>query len=78
MLQKLNVTPETRLADVLEAYPWLPEALIQKDPKFKKINNPVVKALIRRSTVADAGKYAGVSPEYLIGELNRLLDEREA
>lgn len=77
MVQKLLVTPETKLSDVLDAYPWLPEALIQMDAGFKKINNPVIKALIKRSTVADAGKYAGYSPERLISELNRLVEARE-
>ena len=78
MQKKLNVTPETRLADVLDAYPWLPGALIDRDPAFKKINNPVVKALIRRSTVVDAGKYAGYPAERLIAELDRLVEARES
>ena len=78
MVQKITVTPETKLSDVLAAYPWLPEALIARDQRFKKINSPVMRALIKRSTVADAGKFAGYSPERLIDELNRLVEAREA
>ena len=77
MLKKIDVTPETRLNDILTAYPWLPEALIAMDPAFKKINNPVVRALIKRSTVADAAKYTGHPAGELIARLDTLVSARE-
>ena len=77
MKQKIQVTAETRLADVWDAYPWLPDALIAMDPAFKKIKNPAVKMMIRRSTVADAARYAKCTPETLIGQLDEILAARE-
>ncbi len=77
MLEKIAVTPETRLNDVLNAYPWLPDALIAMDPGFKKLKSPVVKALIKRSTVADAARYTGYSADALIGRLRDIVRSRE-
>lgn len=78
MQEKITVTPDTRLSDVLTAYPWLPEALIARDPAFKKINSPLIRTLIKRSTVADAAKYTGHSAELLIDQLRQLVESREA
>lgn len=76
MISKIDVTAATRLADVLAAYPWLPDALIAMDPGFKKLKSPVVRALIKRSTVADAARYAGVGAPELIERLNALVAAR--
>ena len=52
----MEINENTRLKDILAAYPWLPEALIQIDGRFKLINNPIGKMLIRTATVEDAAK----------------------
>ena len=77
MISKIDVTAATRLSDVLAAYPWLPDALIAMDPGFKKIKSPVVRALIKRSTVADAAKYTGHPAGELIARLDTLVSARE-
>ena len=77
MEAKINVTEETRLADILAAYPWLPDALIRLDDRFKAVKSPLVQALIRRATVADAAKRTGYAAEDIIKMLNDLVALRE-
>lgn len=78
MQPKITVSNQTRLADILAAYPWLPDALIAIDPQFKKINNPLIRALIMRSTVEDAARRVNVPAPELIARLDALVDAREA
>lgn len=73
----IDVNADTRLTDILEAYPWLPDALIQRDSRFRKIKSPLAKPLISRFRVADAAKFAGYPAERLIEELGRLVESRE-
>ena len=73
---ELNVN--TRLKDILDAYPWLPDALIQIDGRFKIINNPIGKMLIRTATVGDACKKAGYSADAALEELKKLIAARDA
>ena len=68
----------TRLKDILDAYPWLPEALIQIDGRFKIINNPIGKMLIRTATVGDACKKAGYSADAALEELIKLIAAHDA
>lgn len=76
MRQKLTVTPDTRLTDILDAYPWLPEELMSLDERFKALSSPLVKLFIRRSTLADAAKKAGYPVEQVMEQLDKLVEAR--
>ena len=76
MQQKLTVTPDTRLTDILDAYPWLPEELMSLDERFKALSSPLVKLFIRRSTLADAAKKAGYPVEQVMEQLDKLVEAR--
>ena len=74
----MELNANTRLKDILDAYPWLPDALIQIDGRFKIINNPIGKMLIRTATVGDACKKAGYSADAALEELKKLIAARDA
>lgn len=67
--QKIEVTPETTVHDLLEAYPELEDVLINIAPPFKKLKNPLL-----RKTVA---KIATVKHISSVGNvpLNELLNK---
>ena len=73
----MEINERTRLKDILAAYPWLPEALIQIDGRFKIINNPIGKMLIRTATVGDAAQKAGYPVGQVMEELNKLIATHE-
>jgi hypothetical protein len=68
--QQVMITPETKVGDVLDAYPELEELLIEIAPAFKKLRNPVLRKTVARVTsLRQAAKVGGVS----IGDMiNRL------
>ncbi len=74
----MELNANTRLKDILDAYPWLPDALIKMDGRFKIINNPIGKMLIRTATVGDACKKAGYSADAALAELQKLIAAHEA
>ena len=74
----MELNANTRLKDILDAYPWLPDALIQIDGRFKIINNPIGKMLIRTATVGDACKKAGYSADAALEELKKLIAAHDA
>ena len=77
MREMITVNENTKLKDILAAYPWLPEELIRRDARLKKINSPLVRGLIQRFTVADAAKYTGYDAELLLSEFRKLIEARE-
>ncbi len=66
----LAITPETKVADLLEAYPELEEVLISTAPMFAKLRNPVLRRTIAKVTTLErAAAVAGISPRELVGRL---------
>ena len=74
----MNINEQTRLRDILDAYPWLPDALIQIASRFRIINNPIGKLLIRTATLEDAARKAGYPADQALKELNKLIERHEA
>ncbi len=73
----MDFTEETRLKDILAEYPWLPDKLIELDERFRIINNPIGRMLIRSASLGDACKRAGYPVPQVIGELKKLIAEQE-
>ncbi len=47
---KLIITPQTKVKELLDAYPELEPVLIDMAPAFKKLRNPVLRRTIARVT----------------------------
>jgi len=67
---KIPITPDTKISQLLECYPQLEKTLIDITPTFKKLKNPVLRKTVARITsVRQAAKIGNVS----LGEVvNRL------
>lgn len=72
-MEKLIITPKTRIFDLLEAYPELEAVLIACAPQFRKLTNPLLRRTITRiTTISQAATIAGIGVEELV---NRLRNE---
>ena len=74
----MELNENTRLADIVAEYPWLPDALVQMDSRFKIITSPLGRLLIRTATLGDACRRAGYPLETVIEEFHKLLAAHEA
>ena len=71
--QKFDITPKTKVGELLDRFPHLEEALIDIAPAFKKLRNPILRKTIARVTsLSQAAKVGNVG----LGEMiNRLRSE---
>ena len=74
----MEFNENTRLADIIAAYPWLPEEVAKMDERLRIVNTPIGRALIRRATVLDASKRSGFPVDTLIRELKKLIAAHDA
>jgi uncharacterized protein (DUF2249 family) len=69
-MEKLIITPKTKIYDLLEAYPELEEILIASAPEFKKLKNPVLRKTIARITsISQAATIGNLKVEELVNKL---------
>ncbi len=70
MSARLPITPATKVAELLAAYPELETTLIEVSPVFAKLKNPVLRRTIARVTsLARAAEVAGLPARDLVVRL---------
>lgn len=73
----MKINRNTKLSDILNAYPWLPDELIKIDGRFRIIKTPVGKMMIKNATIADAVQKTGLQENVLLSELNKLIESHK-
>lgn len=69
-MERLIITPKTKIYDLLEAYPQLEDVLIGSAPQFKKLKNPVLRKTITKITnLNQAATIGGLKVEDLVNKL---------
>ena len=74
----MTISRNTKLKELLEAYPWLLDEAIKLDPRAKILNNPIGKAFIRKATIEDLSKQTGKSVNEILDWLKELFEKRKA
>lgn len=68
------IGPETRVADLLSAYPEAEELLIEIAPQFKALKNPILRRTVAKvATLEQAARVAGLQPRELVMALRTQL-----
>ena len=62
----MDITKDTKMTDILAAYPRLKEKLTEISPKFKMLGTPMGKVMLGKATVADMSEKSGVDIDKLI------------
>ena len=72
MTKQLEITPLTRIGELLETYPELENVLIGYAPVFKKLRNPILRRTVAKvATVEKAASIAGIDVRELVERLRR-------
>ncbi len=71
----MNITKDTRLQELLKAYPWLKTEITKISPKFKLLNTPLGKVMASKASVADMSEKSGVDVDLLIEQIAALVKE---
>jgi len=66
----IPITPETKIAELLEAYPQLEDVLIQQSPHFKALKNPILRKTVAKvATLERASQMSGIPVRRLVATL---------
>ena len=74
-----EITLETKIADLLNNYEGMKDILIKINPKFKKLNNPVLRrTLAKIAGVKQAAVVGGMDPIDLLNQLRNAVGQTQA
>ena len=69
----MNITRETKLAELLREYPWFREEIVKVNEKFSMLNSPLGKVMEKKATIAEMSKKSGMDEDVLIEKLAELI-----
>ena len=69
----MEITKDTKLADLIAQYPWLKMEMAKVNEKFKMLNTPVGKIMLGKATIAEMSKKSGMEAEVIIGKIKELI-----
>lgn len=70
----MELNRDTKLKDVLSAYPGLKPRLAEISPKFSLLNSPLGKVMMSRVTLSDMSQKSGMDINSLIDKIRRLIE----
>ncbi len=73
MTDDFVINERTRLNDILARYPWIKQEVFKIDERFRFIDSPIGRMLMKRATIADLGKRAGLSTDEIIEKLHEMI-----
>ena len=73
----MEITKETKLADLIAQYPWLKEEMAKVNEKFKMLNSPIGKIMMGKATIAEMSKKSGMEAEAIIGKIKELVSKHQ-
>ncbi len=71
----MEITKDTKLADLIAQYPWLKAEIAEVNEKFKMLNTPVGKIMMGKATVAEMSKKSGMEAEAIISKIKELINQ---
>jgi len=78
MTNKLDITPQTIVGDLLTVYPELEDKLIEIAPVFSKLKNPILRRTIAKvTTLKQASVVANISIAEMINALRKAANQGE-
>jgi hypothetical protein len=77
-MNKIIITPKTKISDLLDAYPQLEVVLIALAPQFTKLRNPLLRKTIAKvTTLNQAAIVGGLKVEDLVNTLRKETGQSE-
>ncbi|MCS6994316.1 MAG: DUF1858 domain-containing protein [Anaerolineales bacterium] len=74
----MEITPQTKLFDLLEAYPFLETQIVNLAPPFENLKNPVLRRTVGRlATLEKVAQVGGLNSTQLVNTLRRAVGQEE-
>ncbi|GAP09124.1 hypothetical protein BECAL_00263 [Bellilinea caldifistulae] len=74
----MEITPKSKIHDVLTHFPQLEEEIIRAAPPFENLRNPLLRRTAARlATLEQAARIGGLNPLELVNRLRRLAGQPE-
>lgn len=72
----MKVTAQTKVKEILDAYPWMKDELIKSYPKLKLLNTPLANTLIQNVDIQKVSDKTNVEVDEIIIKIENLIESK--
>ena len=76
-MERNKITENTKVKELLEDYPWLLDEAIKLDERFKMVNSPMGRILLKKATLVDLAKLGNLNVEDVVKEIEKMIENHE-
>ena len=76
-MERNKITENTKVKELLEDYPWLLDEAIKLDERFKMVNSPMGRMLLKKATLIDLAKLGNLNVEDVVKEIEKMIESHE-
>lgn len=76
-MERNKITENTKVKELLEDYPWLLDEAIKLDERFKMVNSPMGRMLLKKATLIDLAKLGNLNVEDVVKEIEKMIENHE-
>ena len=76
-MERNKITENTKVKELLEDYPWLLDEAIKLDERFKMVNSPMGRMLLKKATLVDLAKLGNLNVEDVVKEIEKMIENHE-
>ena len=73
----MEITKDTKVKDIISAYPWLIDEAIKISDKLKILKTPVGKMMMAKATIEDASKKSGIEVDEIVKKIKEMIEEHK-
>lgn len=73
----MTINKNTKLKELMKAFPWLMDEAVNLDSGFKVLNNPIGKAFIKNATIEDLSKKSGLSVKEILDWIQEQVEKHK-
>lgn len=77
-MKTINLNSKTKLSDLITEYPYLQKKLADLNSKFKMLNSPMGKIMIKKATISAMAQKSGMDENELINSIKKLIISQDA
>ena len=73
----MEITKDTKVKDIVAAYPWLIDEAIKISDKLKVLKTPLGKMMMAKATIEDASKKSGIEVDEIVKKIKEMIEEHK-
>ena len=73
----MEITKDTRIRDLMDMFPWLPDEAVKIDSQFEILKSPLARILVGKADLGTISEKSGIEVDKIIEQVKSMIAAHE-